>query len=248
MIYVCPVASLEYVDRLLFKQATDSDYVVVTKATIFHPQGGGQPFDTGIIKAADSSLTFTVTAVRSSVAAPGEVLHLGQFDQPSTYFKNDEAVISTIDTDKRLLYSRYHTAGHVLGAAVRHLLEKEIDGFDELKASHAPDSASCEFAGLIGGQYKEAIQKRLDEYIEKDMPVEIDWWDEADFKKAGVERLIPDRSMLLPGEEKFRVVKIIGAEVYPCGGTHVLSTKACGKTSVKKISRAKGTSKVSYAC
>jgi len=46
--------------------------------------------------------------------------------------------------------------------------------------------------------------------------------------------------------EKWRVVEIVGAEVYPCGGTHVDTTKACGETKVKKISRSKGTSRVSY--
>lgn len=78
-----------------------------------------------------------------------------------------------IDVEKRLLYSRYHTAGHVLGAAVRSLLEKEVEGFDELKASHFPDSAGCEFRGLIEGRWKEGIQGRVDEFLEADMPVEI---------------------------------------------------------------------------
>jgi Ser-tRNA(Ala) deacylase AlaX len=77
--------------------------------------------------------------------------------------------------------------------------------------------------------------------------VEIDWWDEDDFKANGMERLIPDRATLGMAEgEKFRVVKIVGAETYPCGGTHVPSTRQCGKTMVKKISRAKGMSRVGY--
>jgi Ser-tRNA(Ala) deacylase AlaX len=178
---------------------------------------------------------------------PDQVLHFGRFANPSTVFQPGQKITQNIDTDKRLLYSRYHTAGHVLGAAVRHLLEKKVEGFDEIKASHVPDSASCEFTGLIEGKYKDDIQKLLDEYIEKDMPVEIDWWDEADFKTNNLERLTPDRkAMGLEDDEKFRVVKIVGAETYPCGGTHVDSTKLCGKTAVKKISRSKGTSRVSY--
>jgi Ser-tRNA(Ala) deacylase AlaX len=53
--------------------------------------------------------------------------------------------------------------------------------------------------------------------------------------------------LLGPGQDKFRVVRIVGAEVYPCGGTHVDSTDLCGGTVVKKISRSKGNSRVSYA-
>ena len=179
----------------------------------------------------------------------GQVLHFGRFEPPpgeSKTFQVGDVVEQSIDVEKRLFYSRLHTAGHVLGSAVRHMLESEVEGFDELKASHFPDSASCEFKGLIEGKWKEPLQKRVDEYIARAMPVEIDFWDEADFKANGLERLIPDRSLLPPGE-KFRVVRIVGAEVYPCGGTHVDTTDLCGETTVKKISRSKGVSRVSYS-
>jgi Ser-tRNA(Ala) deacylase AlaX len=177
----------------------------------------------------------------------GEVLHLGRFSDASSLFNPGDTVTQAIDSEKRNLYSRYHTAGHVLGAAVRHLLEKEVANFDELKASHFPDSASCEFQGLIEGKWKDSIQARVDEYVNKDMPVEIEFWNEDDFRSHGLERLIPDRkAMGMADDEKFRVVNIVGAEVYPCGGTHVDSTQLCGKTNVKKISRSKGTSRVSY--
>lgn len=153
-----------------------------------------------------------------------------------------------IDAEKRLLYSKYHTAGHVLGAAVRHLLENEVPNFDELKASHFPDSAACEFQGSIDGKWKPEIQKRLDEYIAAAMPVEIEWWDEDDFKKEGLERLIPQERMGgMEADEKWRIVRIKGAECYPCGGTHVGTSDECGKTTVKKIARSKGNSRVSYS-
>ncbi|KAJ8127607.1 hypothetical protein O1611_g6028 [Lasiodiplodia mahajangana] len=239
-------ASLEEANKGLFKGANEQDHVVVTEQTIFHPQGGGQPSDVGVIKAA-SGASFDVSAVRMSQVIEGEVLHFGRFTDASSHFKSGDTVMQTIDSEKRNLYSRYHTAGHVLGAAVRHLLENEVANFDELKASHFPDSASCEFQGLIEGKWKDSIQARLDEYINKDMPVEIDFWGEDDFRANGLERLIPDRkAMGMADDEKFRVVKIKGAEVYPCGGTHVDSTQLCGKTNVKKISRSKGISRVSY--
>ncbi|KAI1405469.1 ThrRS/AlaRS common domain-containing protein [Hypoxylon fuscum] len=240
------VATLEEANKGLFKQAKEDDHVVVTEQTIFHPQGGGQPSDVGVMKSSDGA-SFDVSMVRMSAVNDGEVLHFGRFTNTSSIFKPGDPITQTIDSEKRILYSRYHTAGHVLGAAVRHLLEKEIANFDELKASHFPDSAACEFQGLIEGKWKDAIQARVDEYVSKDMPVEIDWWDENDFKANGLERLIPDRrAMGMTDEEKFRVVNIVGAEVYPCGGTHVDTTELCGKTNVKKISRSKGTSRVSY--
>lgn len=240
------IASLEEANRGLFKQAQDGDHVVVTNSTIFHPQGGGQPSDVGVMEG-DVGARFDVHMVRMSTVAQGEVLHFGRFANTASVFRPGDKVTQSIDADKRLLYSRYHTAGHVLGSAVKHLLENKVDNFDETKASHVPESAACEFQGLIESKWKDAIQERLDEYIDKDMPVEIDWWDEAEFRAHGMERLIPDRkAMGMAHDDKFRVVKIAGVETYPCGGTHVLTTRQCGKTNVKKIIRNKGTGRVGY--
>lgn len=193
----------------------------------------------------DPDANFQVTSVRMDASNNGQVLHLGRFTGPQ--FQPNESVKQEVDSEKRLLYSRLHTAGHVLGAAVRHLLEDKVENFDELKASHFPDSAACEFQGSIDGKHKAAIQERLDEYIKRAVPVEVDFWDEEQFKANGLERLIPDRNLLPPGEEKFRVVKIVGLETYPCGGTHVDDSSLCGDVNVKKISRSKGNSRVSYA-
>lgn len=174
----------------------------------------------------------------------GQVLHLGSFTSPSEIFGPGDAVVQHIDAEKRLLYSQLHTAGHVLGAAVNKLLSQTVPDFKELKASHFPDSAACEFRGLIDGKHKGDIQAKVDEFVAAKMPVEIVWWDEADFEREGVE--MPEHTIELPPGEKWRVVKIVGAEAYPCGGTHVAHSGACGDIGVKKISRSKGTSRVSY--
>ncbi|PSR80492.1 Threonyl/alanyl tRNA synthetase [Coniella lustricola] len=230
----------------------DDHHVVVTEATIFHPQGGGQPSDVGVMTAsttggeAEPELVFDVESVRMDAVQEGRVLHYGRFRQPGTILPVHTAVTQAIDIPKRTLYSRLHTAGHVLGAAVRATCASSIAGFDELKASHFPDAAACEFAGLIAGTWKEEIQKQVDKYIEADLQVVVEWWDEDEFRKRGLERLIPQNVNGKRGGEKLRVVNIVGAEVYPCGGTHVDSTRGCGETKVKKISRSKGQSRVSY--
>ncbi|CAK7229137.1 hypothetical protein SCUCBS95973_007118 [Sporothrix curviconia] len=284
VVAVLPYASLPSASQALFKQGqqakveADADagasapyYAVVTAATIFHPQGGGQPSDIGTIRLDSvegrAQHAFDVLSARMDAVQSGRVLHFGRFSSSS----NKEAasvlpvgstVHQAIDVDKRILYSRLHTAGHVLGAAVRHLVENEVAGFDELKASHFPDAASCEFRGKIDAHWKEPIQARVADYIAQAMPVEIDWWDAADFRRNGLDRLIPQPSAPSSGggpdanrnnsgsslqTEKWRIVRIVGAEVYPCGGTHVDTTDQCGETRVTKISRSKGISRVSYA-
>ncbi|CAK7200509.1 hypothetical protein SEUCBS139899_003205 [Sporothrix eucalyptigena] len=264
---VLPYASLPSASQALFKQGQQAEagvtyYAIVTAATIFHPQGGGQPSDVGTmtlntLKGTDA-VVFNVLSARTDAVNSGQVLHFGLFIHgEASAFVAGTNVNQAIDVDKRILYSRLHTAGHVLGAAVRHLVENEVEGFDELKASHFPDSASCEFRGKIEAHWKDPIQARVSEYVAKAMPVEIDWWDAADFRKHGLERLIPQPAAPSGGPggdnssslqtEKWRVVRIVGAEVYPCGGTHVDTTDLCGETRVTKISRSKGISRVSYA-
>lgn len=43
----------------------DGRRALILESTIFHPQGGGQPSDTGLITAVDSDFKFIVQDVRS---------------------------------------------------------------------------------------------------------------------------------------------------------------------------------------
>ncbi|KAK5718938.1 hypothetical protein LTR17_015529 [Elasticomyces elasticus] len=265
---ISPIEQLPEIDRSLFKVPLETNappYAIIVESTIFHPQGGGQPSDVGKMTI-DEAITFDVLTARTSATKPSIVLHFGHFtgDQISIEDVTGRTVDQFVDAEKRTLFSRLHTAGHVLGAATRTLLESRVENFDELKASHFPDSAACEFQGSIDGKYKPEIQSAVDESIAKDAEVKIGWWTKEDFRKRNLQRLlIPDedwKAIAIAVDEngdemhadaddehtRIRVVDIVGAEVYPCGGTHVPTTKQCGKVTVKKISRSKGNSRVSY--
>ncbi|KAF3920109.1 hypothetical protein AA313_de0201821 [Arthrobotrys entomopaga] len=264
---IVPFANLEESNQLLFKSIHGEESVIITSETIFHPQGGGQPSDTGLMRMQTNNSNFDVSAVRHDIIDKGKVLHLGRFTTEEKFAEGD-IITQTISKDKRLYHSKLHTAGHIVGLSVRDLLSKEIPNFAELKASHFPGSASCDFQGSIGkalessdlfqlceahfpltnqldGKHKAAIQAKVDEYCAKELPVEVDWWEEKNFLENKEEA--PDSSPLLPGDTKFRVVKIVGGGAYPCGGTHVANTSKCGKITVRKIVRSKGTSRVSYS-
>lgn len=245
------LASLAEADRALFKQVDDDNDLVVitTEATIFHPQGGGQPSDIGSMQRTTTDDTprttttttavFAVSMARHDADGRGTVLHLGRFTGGAPLRAGD-AVEQRIDAATRDLHSRLHTGGHVLGAAVRRLLAHSVAGFAELKASHAPGAASCEFAGLIDGARRAAIQAQVDALVAAALPVEVRWWGEDEFRAHAM----PLPAALPP---PWRVVEIVGAGCYPCGGTHVADTAACGPVEVRKIGRNKGVSRVSYA-
>ncbi|KAI9740242.1 MAG: hypothetical protein M1834_004820 [Cirrosporium novae-zelandiae] len=241
---VQPVSALSEANRALFKQAADEDHVVVTTDTIFYVQGGGQPSDTGIMSSEDAGdvTSFEVASVRHG--SEGCVLHLGRFVPPdSRTFTENESVKQTIDGEKRDLHSRIHTAGHLLGLAVRSLSQSMPD-VTELKAQHYPGSAFVEFQGLIDGKHKGAIQAKTNELMQQATPVNVHFWNEKELKEKCV--IVPD-NVALPDGELMRAVEIEGAGAYPCGGTHFPNTSDVGPIQIRKISRQKGRSKVSYS-
>jgi Ser-tRNA(Ala) deacylase AlaX len=236
-----PLSSLPQDAQGLFKPPPDSEpYILITPETIFHAQGGGQPSDTGAITSGQT--TFHVHQVRKVDPA---ILHMGVFSPQDAKegFEGKEAE-QKIDIEKRVLHSRIHTAGHVIGLAVNHLiaegnLPKDIvDG----KASHYPGAAFVEFTGLIPGTAKDAVQAKVDEMVAKDLGVSIHFWSEEKARSdcTGV------IDLLKGDEDGVRVVEIGDAGSYPCGGTHVLKLKECGKVVVRNIKRQKGVSKIGY--
>ena len=257
---VQPLSSLNEANLGLFKNAeSDKDFILTTIETIFHPQGGGQPSDEGTITLINPNESSNGThaapklemiSARHDAVNPGLVLHLVRFadGQSAIDIKPGTEVELAVDGEKRLLYSRLHTAGHVLGGAVRHTVGDKVPNFDELKASHFPDSASCEFQGSIGGEHKETFQAKVNEFVKEAFPVKVEFWKAADFEREGLSRLIPENHPMRNGDDSvLRVVRIVGVDVYPCGGTHVETTDLCGDVTVKKISRSKGNSRVSYS-
>lgn len=113
----------------------------------------------------------------------------------------------------------------------------------ELKANHAPGSSFVEFQGLIVGEHKAAIQQKVAAMVEQRLPVHVHWWDEATVRTRCT--AVPDA--LAPSDDCLvRVVEVEGVGAYPCGGTHLPTTYDVGEVVVRKISRQKGISKISY--
>ncbi|GJD02297.1 Alanyl-trna synthetase [Colletotrichum higginsianum IMI 349063] len=248
---VVPVSDLAESDQALVKDAPEIEHAVITDSTIFHVQGGGQPSDIGTMTApsdaapANAESTFEVKSVRQP-AQGNQILHFGRFvpaDAAPTFDAGGE-LQQHVDAEKRNLHSRLHTAGHVMSLAIHALCrEGVLPPLKESKASHYPDSAAVVFIGTLDGKHKDAIQAKTDEFVRSASPVRIHWWPMEEL----LEKCHASEGFALPeGETVGRVVEMEGLGSYPCGGTHVRDCSQVGKIEVKKISRSKGTSKVSY--
>ena len=77
--------------------------------TIFYPQGGGQPYDQGVIE--NASEVFNVEEVRY---VEGIVKHIGT----GYSFQVGEEVTLKVDESRRKLHMRLHSGGHLLDMAI----------------------------------------------------------------------------------------------------------------------------------
>lgn len=129
----------------------ENEFAVVLRATLFHPQGGGQPCDTGWI---DESQVLRV------VQEPDRVVHY--VDRP---VKLGMTCIR-VDGERRSFNTRMHSAGHLIGHFVQAM------GWMPIKAHHWPDEGRVQFKPGDAAQEvdTETVQTGIDHWIEHDLP------------------------------------------------------------------------------
>jgi len=222
--------------QLMEYQATVAEVAgmtdIVLVSTIFYPQGGGQPFDQGVIKGANGA--FQVKEVRN---IDGIVHHLGLLQGT---IEPGEHVTCVVDAERRVLNTRTHSAGHVLDMAVHRAGFTWIPG----KGYQFPEGPYVEYSGEVENIDPQKVAKEIETHcaalIAEDLPVRIEFMSIEQMR----ERLpfVPD---YLPTNRPARVV-FMGEYGIPCGGTHVKSLKEIGGINVRKIKCSGGTLRVSY--
>lgn len=225
--------------------------------TTMHPQGGGQPTDTGTItvvankgvegSSSDESTTTYYTAKIDKVTidrATGLVTHVGSVSlpvdgddnaqpvaDPGMIFPPNATVRVSVDSDNRLLLSECHTAGHVVDAAMARcgMLLPPTKGY------HFLDGPYVEYKGGIDAKEREEFLARLkvayQELIDEDIPTNIQTLpvDEADALCNRLAQNFDVKDFTSPTDTNpsVRVVTVAGWHC-PCGGTHVRSTGVLG--------------------
>lgn len=241
--YAKPLVALPPSIRALFA-AAESElskelFVLGAGSTIFHPQGGGQPSDVGTIRGLHR-VHFVVKTVRKT--PHGEIFHLGTFlpnnltTVPSS-FEPGDSVLMEVNWKTRVLNSRFHTAGHILG----HAVETVASEAKLLKANLFPGVANMQFScpsGISISQQAE-IRALVASIVLAKKPVHGHWWgaEEAAEKCTSAH----NRFLIGEGETEAKAVEIEGVGSSLCVGTHVKNTGSVGRIVIKKFTR-KGTS------
>jgi Ser-tRNA(Ala) deacylase AlaX len=219
--------------RVLSIDEENGKAVAVLDQTVFYPQGGGQPFDTGIIKS--NSGTFNVEEVRF---VDGLVKHVGYFD--GSRFTVGDLVTCYVNEDRRNLHTRLHSGGHLVDMAMKALEIKWIPG----KGYHFPQGPYVEYAGDPFGvdleKLKVDLESKANEIIVNNDTISIHFMPKEEMHT--VCDFVPD---YLPAGKPARVV-MYGKFGIPCGGTHVDNLKDIGYLIIRKIKKEKDKIKVSY--
>ncbi|KAL8195728.1 hypothetical protein R6Q57_025481 [Mikania cordata] len=219
----------------------DGRHALILDSTVFHPQGGGQPADTGLITDVSSSrFKFVVQDVRSR---NGIVYHYGVFEKSAEDLEGGVQVVLSVDESRRKLNSRLHSAGHLLDVC---LPKVGLSHLKPGKAYHFPDGPWVEYKGNV--PHAELHSKELEleleanNLISRGMKVSVDIYsyEEASMLCGGA---LPD---YIPKGSTPRIVKLGDFPGCPCGGTHVSNISDLVNIKVTQMRTKKGVTKVYY--
>ena len=209
---------------ILHVRNLDGHTDLVLDTTIFYPEGGGQPWDSGSI----AGLPLTSVSEEG-----GRIFHRVE-GVPG--LKAGEQVHLILDTERRRDHSQQHSAQHLLSAILErkygiHTLSFHLGASASTIDVSCPDPASPMFG---------AIEAEAESFIAAGRPFRLHICPPGDPDAFDLRKRPP------AGEDELRIVEIDGYDWVPCCGTHVAS---CAELRILKIlstERYKGNTRLSF--
>ena len=195
---------------------------VLLDQSAFYPSSGGQPFDEGMIGEA------RILDVRDDGQ---EIVHIVDRELPVG------AVAGCIDWARRFDHMQQHTGQHLLSA-----MFQERYGLPTVSFHLGSEMNTID---LRGGEPKQATlegaQHAATAVIFQDRPVTVRYGTASQLAELGVRKEV-DRQGIL------RAIEIEGADLQPCGGTHVRSTGQIGMILVRRCTKIRQDWRVEFVC
>jgi len=178
---------------------------LVLDSTLFHPKSGGQPSDTGIVRGSSSE-----ACIDKVMSFHNVIIHWG-----TVKGEIGSKVSGRIDWDKRHLYMRRHTAGHLLDHCLGQFSKVPVETSD----SWLGEGCYVAYRGLVPSlqTVSEAIVLE-NKMIDQGGEVFIEEVSQEDLVKKA---LNAPNFLRLPSLDRYRIITIEGCEPIPCGGTHI---------------------------
>ncbi|WP_054031990.1 alanine--tRNA ligase [Desulfatitalea tepidiphila] len=181
---------------------------VVTAATPFYGEAGGQVGDQGTISGDD--MTMIVTATRKDPT--GLIIHKGKV--VSGRIAKGQRVTLSVDAAKRRATACNHTATHLLHAALRQVLGEHVKQAGSLVA---PDRLRFDFTHFsqVTPDELDRIETIVNDRIRANVPVQTEEMDADAAMHSGAMALFEEKY-----GDRVRVVSLADFSKELCGGTH----------------------------
>ncbi|QLK24543.1 alanine--tRNA ligase [Natrinema zhouii] len=211
----------------------EDGYDVVLDQTMFYPEGGGQPADTGTLSTDD-----TTVEVEDVQITDGVILHRTDEDPGK-----GELVNGQIDGSRRRQLMRHHTATHIVIHAARQVLGEHIR---QAGAQKGVESSRIDVRHYdrISREDVKRIENRANEIVMDNTAVSQEWPDRHD---AEAEHGFDLYQGGIPPGEQIRLIHVED-DVQACGGTHVARTGEIGTIKVLNTERVQdGVERITFA-
>jgi alanyl-tRNA synthetase len=190
--------------------------------TAFYPTSGGQPHDLGKIGDAN------VIDVRDE---GDEIIHVVDRRPESP------DVLGCINWPRRFDHMQQHTGQHLLSA-----MFQERFGRPTVSFHLGADVSNIDLRGPEpSDEILEGAERAANTIIFEDRPVTVRYGTAEDLAGLGVRKEV-DREGIL------RAIEIEGADLQPCGGTHVKSTGQIGTLLVRRCTKMRQDWRVEFVC
>ncbi|MDS0476208.1 alanine--tRNA ligase [Natrinema sp. 1APR25-10V2] len=211
----------------------EEGYDVVLDQTMFYPEGGGQPSDTGTLSTDDTTVEVDDVQIVDDV-----ILHRTD-ENPG----KGELVNGQIDGERRRQLMRHHTATHIVIHAARQVLGEHIR---QAGAQKGVESSRIDVRHYdrISRENVKKIEDRANEIVMANTAVSQEWPDRHD---AEAEHGFDLYQGGIPPGEQIRLITV-DEDVQACGGTHVARTGDIGAIKVLSTERVQdGVERITFA-
>ncbi|RZV12006.1 alanyl-tRNA synthetase [Natrinema hispanicum] len=211
----------------------EEGYDVVLDQTMFYPEGGGQPADTGTLSTDD-----TTVEVEDVQIEDGVILHRTD-ENPG----KGELVNGQIDGGRRRQLMRHHTATHIVIHATRQVLGEHIR---QAGAQKGVESSRIDVRHYdrISREDVKRIEDRANEIVMDNTSVTQEWPDRHD---AEAEHGFDLYQGGIPPGEQIRLIHV-DEDTQACGGTHVARTGDIGAIKILNTERVQdGVERITFA-
>jgi misacylated tRNA(Ala) deacylase len=193
--------------------------LIALDRTAFYARGGGQPSDTGTLRAGSDEYRLLEAKKQG-----GEVWH--KLDRAAA-FPVGTAVHGTVDWDRRHKLMRTHTALHILCGVIFRDFGVSVTGGDMEPLAARMDFEFEHMSATFAQEVEEKVNAEI--AAGREIRVKILPREEA-FK---IPDLISTKINLLPPDiQQVRTVEIVGLDLQADGGTHVANTRDVGRIKI----------------